>query len=60
MLVNFGKAVLIRKILQQPDKFYEVLDKACTDGLLLLSMQFSACLIAASSWLLQCWKSGSR
>ena len=33
MLVEFGKANLIEKVRQQPDKFAEVLNKAKTDGL---------------------------
>lgn len=34
MLVDFGKASLIEKALQQPDKVQEVLNKVRTDGLL--------------------------
>jgi hypothetical protein len=34
MLVEFGKANLIEKARQQPDKVREVLDKIRTDGLL--------------------------
>jgi predicted dehydrogenase/threonine dehydrogenase-like Zn-dependent dehydrogenase len=33
MLVDFGKAGLIGKARQQPDKVRQVLDKICTDGL---------------------------
>lgn len=34
MLVEFGKANLLEKVRQQPDKVQEVLNKALTDGLL--------------------------
>lgn len=33
MLVDFGKANLLDKVRQQPDKVRQVLDKARTDGL---------------------------
>ena len=34
MLVDFGKAGWLDKSLQQPDKVQQVIEKACTDGLL--------------------------
>ena len=34
MLVEFGKASLINKALQQPDKVKQVVEKSRTDGLL--------------------------
>ncbi|CAM8625141.1 2-desacetyl-2-hydroxyethyl_bacteriochlorophyll.. . domain containing protein [Burkholderiales bacterium] len=34
MLVNFGKANLLEKVLQQPDKVKQVLEKVRTDGIL--------------------------